>query len=111
MKNTRETILKRLALTRLRQKAWRDKPEHMETIRQRAVANAATKRRDNHAALIARLSHLPATMTSDALIAYITGKYSGKPSSFFDRLRRHRLMTYNATDGVWVNLCRPTPEA
>lgn len=108
MSKHRETILKRLALTRLRQKAWREKRDHMETIRKRAVANAAQARRDNHAALISRLASMPATMTTDELKAYIDGKYPGRPSSFFDRLRRHRLMLYNADAGVWVNLCRPS---
>ena len=108
MKTNRKTILQRLALTRNRQKAWREKPDHMETIRQRASARAAQVRRENHAALIARLGALPATMTTDDLLAFIEGKYPGKPSSFFNRLRRHRLMTYDAAAGVWVNHCLPS---
>lgn len=95
-------------LTRRRQKAWRERREHMEGIRQRAVARAAQVRRENHAALIARLATLPATLTTDELRAYIDGKYAGRPSSFFDRLRRHRLMTYDVIAGHWVNHCIPS---
>jgi hypothetical protein len=82
----------------------------MEDIRKRASARAAQVRRDNHAALIARLATLPATLTTDDLLAYIDGKYPGKPSSFFNRLRRHRLMSYDAAAGVWVNHCVPERE-
>jgi cell division protein ZapA (FtsZ GTPase activity inhibitor) len=96
-----------LELTRRRQKAWRERREHMEGIRQRAIARAAEVRRENHAALIARLATLPATLTTDELKAYIEGKYKGRPTSFFDRLRRHRLMTYDVVAGHWVNHCVP----
>jgi cell division protein ZapA (FtsZ GTPase activity inhibitor) len=99
-----------LELTRRRQKAWRERREHMEGIRQRAVARAAQVRHDNHAALISRLATLPATLTTDELKAYIDGKYKGRPTSFFDRLRRHRLMTYDVVAGHWVNHCFPERE-
>ena len=99
-----------LELTRRRQKAWRERREHMEGIRQRAVARAAEVRRENHAALISRLATLPATLTTDELKAYIEGKYKGRPTSFFDRLRRHNLMTYDVVAGHWVNHCAPERE-
>jgi hypothetical protein len=82
----------------------------MEDIRKRASARAAQVRHDNHAALIARLSTLPATLTTADLLAFIEGKYLGKPSSFFNRLRRHRLMSYDAAAGAWVNHCVPERE-
>ena len=99
---------KALALTRRRQKAWREMPEHMEQIRQRATTRAAQVRRDNHAALIAKLATLPGTLTTAELLAFLDGKYPWRPSSFFNRLRRHRLMTYDAVADHWVNNCRPT---
>jgi hypothetical protein len=82
----------------------------MESIRKRATANANARRRENHAALIARLTTLPATMTTADLLAYIDGRYPGRPSSFFNRLRRHKLMLYDADAGVWVNQCVPERE-
>ena len=105
---TSKTILKMLELRRRRQKAWRERREHMEGIRQRAVARAAQVRRDNHAALIARLATLPATLTKEELLAFLDGKYAGTYESFCGRLRRHKLMTYDpflGEFGAWVNHC------
>lgn len=110
-KNTPEKILRRLELTRIRQKAWREKPARMEQIRQRATAKAAAQRHANHAALVARLSDLPAALTTDQVLAYIDGLYRGKPGSFFNRLRRHDLMAYDYKADVWVNHCHVFPVA
>jgi cell division protein ZapA (FtsZ GTPase activity inhibitor) len=110
---TSKSILKMLELTRRRQKAWRERREHMEGIRQRAVARAAEVRRDNHAALISRLATLPATLTKDELLAFLDGKYAGSYESFCNRLRRHKLMTYDpflGEFGAWVNHCVPERE-
>jgi hypothetical protein len=104
---------KEFELTRRRQKAWRERREHMEGIRQRAVARAAQVRRDNHAALISRLATLPATLTKEELLAFLDGKYSGTYESFCHRLRRHKLMTYDpflGELGAWVNHCVPERE-
>jgi hypothetical protein len=104
---------KEFELTRRRQKAWRERREHMEGIRQRAVARAAQVRRDNHAALIARLATLPATLTKEELLAFLDGKYTGTYESFCHRLRRHKLMTYDPFKGefgAWVNHCVPERE-
>jgi len=108
-KDLSRKVLNRLALTRLRQKAWREKPARMEDIRQRATAKAASRRHANHAALVARLADLPAAMTTDQVLAYIDGKYRGKPKSFFNRLRRHGLMAYDYRAEVWVNHCHVFP--
>ena len=99
---------KEFELTRRRQKAWRERREHMEGIRKRAVARAAQVRRENHAALISRLATLPATLTKEELLAFLDGKYSGTYESFCGRLRRHKLMTYDpflGEFGAWVNHC------
>ena len=108
-KNTPPKILLRLAITRARQKAWREKPERMEAARQRATAKAAAQRHANHAALIVRLSDLPAAMTTDELRTFIAAKYRGEPKSFFNRLRRHGLMTWDHVADVWVNHCHVFP--
>jgi hypothetical protein len=100
-------------LTRRRQKAWRERREHMEGIRQRAVAKAAQVRRDNHAALISRLATLPATLTKKEMLAFLDGKYSGTYNSFCNRLRKHGMMTYDPFKGefgAWVNHCVPERE-
>ena len=110
-KNIPPSILIRLAITRGRQKAWREKPERMEQIRQRATAKAAAQRHANHADLVARLADLPAAMTTDQVLAYIDGRYRGKPGSFFNRLRRHGLMTWDYHADVWVNHCYVFPVA
>ena len=110
-KNIPEKVLRRLELTRLRQKAWREKPARMEQIRQRATAKAAAQRHANHAALVARLSDLPAAMTTYQVLAYIDGIYRGKPGSFFNRLRRHGLMSWDCRADIWVNHCHVFPVA
>lgn len=101
----------RLAVTRGRQKAWRKMPERMEAGRRKATAKAAAQRHANHEALVARLSDLPAAMTTDQVLAYIDGIYEGRPSSFFNRLRRHGLMTWDCHADVWVNHCHVFPVA
>jgi hypothetical protein len=83
----------------------------MEAGRRRATAKAAAIRHANHAALVARLSDLPATLTTDQVLAYITDIYRGKPGSFFNRLRRHGLMTWDYKADVWVNHCHVFPVA
>ena len=108
-KNIPEKVLRRLELTRLRQKLWREKPERMEAARRKATAKAAAQRHANHAALVARLSDLPAALTTDQVLAYIDGIYRGNPKSFFNRLRRHDLMAYDYKADVWVNNCHVFP--
>ena len=110
-KDLSRTVLHRLAVTRGRQKAWREMPERMEAARQRATTKAAAQRHANHAALVARLADLPAAMTTDQVLAYIDGIYRGKPKSFFNRLRRHGLMAYDYRADVWVNHCHVFPVA
>ena len=108
-KNIPDKVLRRLELTRLRQKLWREKPERMEAARRKATAKAAAQRHANHAALVARLSDLPASLTTDQVLAYIDGIYRGNPKSFFNRLRRHDLMAYDYKADVWVNHCHVFP--
>lgn len=108
-KNIPDKVLRRLELTRLRQKLWREKPERMEAARRKATAKAAAQRHANHAALVARLSDLPAALTTDQVLAYIDGIYRGKAKSFFNRLRRHDLMAYDYKADVWVNHCHVFP--
>ena len=100
-----KTILHRFAVTRGRQKAWREKPDHMEAARRKATAKAAANRHANHAALVARLADLPATLTTEELQAFIVEKYRGVPKSFLNRLRRHNLMAYDPVQDRWVNHC------
>lgn len=83
----------------------------MEAARRKATAKAAAQRHANHADLVARLSDLPAAMTTDQVLAYIDGIYRGKPGSFFNRLRRHDLMAYDYKADVWVNHCHVFPVA
>jgi hypothetical protein len=108
-KDTSRKVLLRLAVTRGRQKAWREMPERMEAGRQRATAKAAVLRHAKHARLVARLSDLPAALTTDQLLVYVESKYRGKPGSFFNRLRRHGLMTWDYKADVWVNHCYVFP--
>ena len=98
-----------LAITRGRQKAWRRKPEQMEAGRRKATAKAAEKRQRKHALLVAWLADLPAAMTTDQVLASIQGVYDHKPGSFFNRLRRHGLMTWDCHADVWVNHCHVFP--
>ncbi|MEY4403626.1 MAG: hypothetical protein RIR91_1661 [Verrucomicrobiota bacterium] len=106
-----EAKLRKLEWTRVRQKAWREKPDHMEAIRVRATNAAAAKKQRRIQNLIAALSTLPAAMTTDELRDAVTkSNYRGKFHSMTNRLRRHGLMLYDAAAGVWVNQCVPERE-
>jgi len=105
--NLSRAIQDKLKWTRVRQKAWRDKPDHMEAIRVRATQRAATSKARNHLALIRNLSTLPASLSTDELQAIVkaASTYRGTYHSFQNRLRRHGLMRYDAASGRWLNLC------
>ena len=108
-------VLAKLQMTRWRQKAWRDRPEHMEAIRQRATARAKAKRDDQISLLRVYLADLPERMTGHELDDLIVTEYAAQRkvtrASFFRRVKRHALLAYDATTGHWQNLCRVAPPA
>ena len=69
-------VLAKLQMTRWRQKAWRDRPEHMEAIRQRATARAKAKRDDQIGLLRVYLADLPERMTGPELDDLIVTEYA-----------------------------------
>ena len=92
-------------LANRRRKAWKEKPEHMEAIRQRATKAAKAVREGKHQLLVQRLRSLPAEITSDNLRKFADDIYPRRFAfrSFVNRVRRHGLLTYDAVLGVWVN--------
>ena len=107
-KARRDYVLRKLALTRARQKAWRDEPMKMEAIRVNATKEASRKKREKNQAIRSVVSAWPETLTSYELRERITADldYRGKVASLVYRLRRHNLLAYHA-DGLWHNLCKP----
>lgn len=107
--------LAKLQMTRWRQKAWRDMPEHMETIRQRATIRAKEVKDDQIRLLRLYLADLPERMTSPELDDLIVREYAAQrkvtKASFFRRVKRHALLAYDVTTGHWQNLCRVAPPA
>lgn len=99
-------VLRKLSLTRLRQKAWREEPERMERIRKQATKKAKAIKDEKHKNLIALVSTWPERMTSDELkqIAARDINYKGKYSSLTYRFTRKGILRYDA-DGYWHNLC------
>jgi len=92
-------------LANRRRKAWKEKPEHMEAIRQRATKAAKAVREGKHQLLVQRLRSLPAEITTDNLRKAAADIYPRRFAfrSFVNRVRRHGLLTYDAVLGVWVN--------
>ena len=108
----RGKVLARLALTRHRQKAWRERPEHMEGIRQRAIAKAKAVKDQKNQNLIAVLSTLPDRLTPTELRQLFLDEYCRNKEvteeSFFLRVKRRGLMAYDPDNGTWVNLTKET---
>ena len=107
----REVILARLQMTRYRQKAWREKPDLMESIRQRATARAKTVRDKKTDRLKHYLSELPERMTKEELKTLIVDEYCQQkqvdPASFYRHVKRHGLLSYDGAVALWVNHTRP----
>jgi len=108
-------VLAKLQMTRWRQKAWRDKPEVMEAIRQRATARAKEVKDDQIRLLRLYIADLPDRMTGPELDDLLVREYAEQrkvtKASFFRRVKRHALLAYDATTGHWQNLCRVAPPA
>lgn len=108
----RGKILFKLQLTRDRQKAWRERPDHMEGIRQRATAKAKAIKDQKNLNLIAVLSALPERLTPTELRElFLTDYCQAKQvteESFFIRVKRRGLMSYDPATGLWLNLTKPT---
>ena len=99
-------VLRKLSLTRYRQKAWRDQPERMEHIRQQATEAAKTVKERKDMELREVISTWPEKMTSAELkdIVEQTLDYSGKYSSLTYRFTRKAMLRFDM-DGYWHNLC------
>lgn len=109
-KARRAYVLRKLALTRSRQKAWREHPEKMEAIRRQATAEAQAVRERNNDHLRNILRGWPEKM-SPADLKQLVGEwldYSGKYSSLTYRMTRCKLLRFEV-DGYWHNLCTLPP--
>jgi hypothetical protein len=106
----RQAILFKLQMTRWRQKAWRDKPDHMEAIRRRATDQAKAVKERKHLRLVEDLKALPDRMTAQELDDLFLSSYLAHKQvtrdSFFKRAKRRNVLAYDPADGRWVNLTR-----
>jgi hypothetical protein len=106
-----QAILFKLQMTRWRQKAWREKREHMEAIRKRATDQAKAVKEGKHLRLLEDLKALPDRMTPQELDdlflkSYLTHKQVTR-DSFFKRVKRRSVLAFDPADGCWVNHTRP----
>ena len=99
-------VLRKLALTRLRQKAWREQPEKMEAIRRQATDEAKAVREKNNERLRTVLQGWPEKMSPSELRALVDEhlQYDGKYQSLTYRFTRCGLLRFDV-DGHWHNLC------
>jgi hypothetical protein len=99
-------VLRKLSLTRLRQKAWREQPEKMERIRVKAIAAAKAVKEQKNLRIREAMTTWPSTFDTATLREYILKDftYKGKVSSLIWRMRRHGMMEFRE-DGLWHNLC------
>ena len=105
------SVAQGLSLTRARQKAWRERPEHMEAIRKRATDQAKAVKEGKHLRLVQDLKALPDRMTHQELDelflkSYLTHKQVTR-DSFFKRVKRRNVLAFDPADGCWVNHTRP----
>ena len=115
LRRARASVLQRYALTRARQKAWREQPERMEQIRRRATDKAKTVKEEKNQRLTLALQALPDQMTSQELDDlflkdYLTAKQVSR-DSFHKRVRRRGLLAYDPANGLWLNLSKISPYA
>lgn len=107
--NCPPSILVRLALTRRRQKAWRERPDHMEGIRQRATAKAKAVKKQARERLRGYFTKLPKEMTKTEVWTMIGEEYCRQrkvtEQAFWQQVRNHGLLTYQQTNGLWLNRC------
>ena len=95
------------AVMRHFRKAWKTMPEYMERCRARATKAAQAKRHDKHRYLVSLLAEMPETMTTEQIREGLAQVYRGySMRSMFNRLRRHRLMSFDPTIDAWRNNCR-----
>jgi len=99
-------VLRKLSLTRYRQKAWREQPERMESIRVKAITAAKAVKEQKNLRIREAMSAWPSTLDTATLREYILRDftYKGKVSSLIWRMRRHGMMEFKF-DGLWHNLC------
>ena len=96
-----------------RKKLWKDKPEQMELIRQRATDRAKQIKNEKHQNLKRYIFNWPAEITTIELkqlilaLNYVNSK--GKRMSelsMINRLRRKSLIKYDAGLGIWKNMTK-----
>jgi hypothetical protein len=108
-------VLARFALTRARQKAWREQPERMELIRRQATAKAEAVKEQRHQRFKDFLATLPDEMTSDELRSLVLVDYCRELGvthrSFFLRVKRRGLLAYDPSKALWLNLSKLSPYA
>jgi len=83
----------------------------MEAIRKRATDQAKTVKERKHLRLVEDLKALPDRMTPQELDdlflkSYLTHKRVPR-GSFFKRVKRRDLLSYNPADGCWYNNTSP----
>lgn len=115
LRRARASVLQRYALTRARQKAWREQPERMELIRRRATDKAKAVKEQKNQRLTKALQSLPDQMTSQELDDLFLNDYLSSKQvtrdSFHKRVRRRGLLAYDPSKGVWLNLSKFFPYA
>ena len=98
-----------------RKKLWKDNRQMMESIRQNATDRASQIKQDKHQNLKRHIFNWPAEITTNELKHLIQAlNYTDKKGnrmlevSMINRLRRKRLVEYDAGLGVWKNLTKLT---
>ena len=82
----------------------------MEAIRKRATVQAKAVKEGKHLRLVQDLNALPERMTHQELDdlflkSYLTHKQVTR-DSFFKRVKRRGLLSFDPADGCWINNCK-----
>lgn len=100
-------VLRKLKITRARQKAWREKPDHMEAIRCSAIKQAKENKQAKEDKIKEVIATWPDSMTPAELKNLVERdlEYSKRYSSLTYRFSRRKLLAFRE-DGLWHNLAR-----
>ena len=107
MNKKKRSLNNRYRLANYRRKEWRDDPEKMESVRQRAIGQAKFKK-DIHAVKLADfISFWPDKLTTKQLNELIKSQINltnSSVKSFKEYLTRRNILQYDTGLGRWINL-------
>jgi DNA primase catalytic subunit len=105
--NNKRRLSNRYRLANIRRRLWRDEPDRMESIRQKAIKQSKLNRDIESIQLADFISFWDKSLTTKQLNELIKSQIHLTKSTvknFKKYLVRRRLMRFDAEQGIWINL-------